>query len=375
MWHRRAASRLEVFAVEDRAVQVCWGTLGPGVHRLSAGAAETKVDADGGPGAVVLDGLEPDTTYELVVQDVHGGAVGRLPFRTLAPPPGNELCRIATISDLHIGSTGFGALPVIRETGADEPHALRCARAAIREALAWGAQLLVVKGDLADQSYRTNWDAIGELLARLPVPVDVIPGNHDVGRRRTIEPEEGLAPYGIPVTRGLQLRDLPGLRLVSLNTTIPGRSDGRVRHLQDEVCRLLRRAPGGALIAVHHLPQRFRIPTAWPPGIPGPEARRFLDGVAEANPRSLVTAGHTHRNRRTTHGPLVVTSVGSTSDYPGTWAGYAVHEGGIRQVVRRIAAPDSIRWTERTRRTLGGAWQHISPGTLGDRCFSHAWAD
>jgi hypothetical protein len=43
-----------------------------------------------------------------------------------------------------------------------------------------------------------------------------------------------------------------------------------------------------------------------------------------------------------------VTEVGSPKDYPGTWAGYVVHEGGIRQVVRRVAAPEVIRWTEST---------------------------
>ena len=48
--------------------------------------------------------------------------------------------------------------------------------------------------------------------------------------------------------------------------------------------------------------------------------------------------------------------------FPGTWAGYAVHEGGIRQVVRRVAAPDAIAWTDRTRHGLGGMWGLIAPG-------------
>ena len=59
--------------------------------------------------------------------------------------------------------------------------------------------------------------------------------------------------------------------------------------------------------------------------------------------------------------------------YGGTWAGYVVHEGGIRQVVRRVAAPAAIRWTEETKRALLGVWGRWSPGRLDDRCLSHTW--
>ena len=65
--------------------------------------------------------------------------------------------------------------------------------------------------------------------------------------------------------------------------------------------------------------------------------------------------------------------VGSTKDYPGTWAGYVVHEGGIRQVVRRIVRRDVIGWTERTKRAAFGTWGLWSPGTLDARCFVHPW--
>jgi hypothetical protein len=70
---------------------------------------------------------------------------------------------------------------------------------------------------------------------------------------------------------------------------------------------------------------------------------------------------------------MVITEVGSPQHYPGTWAGYVVHEGGIRQVVRRVAAPDAIAWTEQTRRSVLGVWARWSPGRIQDRCFSIAW--
>ena len=72
-------------------------------------------------------------------------------------------------------------------------------------------------------------------------------------------------------------------------------------------------------------------------------------------------------------GHVVVTETGSPKDHPGTWTGYVVHEGGIRQVVRRVARPDVIRWTERSRRAAGGAWGVWSPGRLTDRCWDLPW--
>jgi hypothetical protein len=70
---------------------------------------------------------------------------------------------------------------------------------------------------------------------------------------------------------------------------------------------------------------------------------------------------------------VLVTEVGSVKDHPGTWAGYVVHEGGIRQVVRRVMAPDVLGWTEATKRALFGVWGRWSPGSLDDRCISHPW--
>ena len=88
-----------------------------------------------------------------------------------------------------------------------------------------------------------------------------------------------------------------------------------------------------------------------------------------------MTAGHSHRHRRRTHRSVTITEVGSPKDYPGTWAGYVVHEGGVRQVVRRVDRPDCIRWTEYTRRAALGLWGQWSPGRLDDRCFSLTWPD
>jgi predicted phosphodiesterase len=342
----------EVFAVEDTAVQVV-GRDGERVWSQTFG------------------GLAAGQTVELAAR---GSTVTA---RTLEPPPGAELCRIATINDLHVGGSRLGLVSMHRPAPAsDALEPVHAAKAALADALAWGAQFLVVKGDLTEDGSLANWDAIGDLLAGAPVPVAVVPGNHDLQRDREIDPQPSLARHGLHLVHGVEALDLPGVRLLLLDSAIPHKGHGRVAHVQGEVVRLLERARHAglpALVAMHHNPQRFRLPTFWPPGVPGPEARRFLRAVADANPSTLVTTGHTHRHRRHRHWPVTVTEVGSTKDYPGTWTGYVVHEGGIRQVVRRLPDERALAWTERSRRAAFGLWEKWAPGTLEDRCFSLTW--
>src|SRR5204863_4877612 len=102
-------------------------------------------------------------------------------FRTLTPPPGPELGRFATISDIHLGERHFGA--VLKMSERDHPpvgYPSRCAIAAVREALAWGATTIVVKGDLTWSCRARQFELVAEALADAPRPVPVLLGNHDV---------------------------------------------------------------------------------------------------------------------------------------------------------------------------------------------------
>ena len=367
-------ARVEVFAVEPTAVQVTWVGLDPGpVHvdvQPADGGTTRRVtcETDGGPGGLVVDELFPDRTYELQL------AGRRLPIRTPASPPGEELARLATISDVHLGNHGVGVLHTMHERDDPEvPHPLRCGRAAIAEAHAWGAQMLVVKGDLVEHGHPEQWAAADALLAEAEVPVAFVPGNHEVRRSRPMDHPDVLEGAGVEVVRHVAHHDLPGVRLILVNSTIEGRGHGAVRHLADDVAEVAADSDLPVLVAMHHYAQRFSLPWFWPPGIPGREARAFLARLAAANPRALVTSGHTHRNRARRHGPLQVTEVGSTKDFPGVWGGYVVHDGGIRQTVRRTLDPAAMRWTEYTRRAVGGIWGVWAMGSLDDRCLSHTW--
>jgi len=359
---------VRVFAVEPTAVQLDWPSLAPGAHEVAAGARTVTVTGDGGPGAVVIDGLEPDTNLPITVD-------GRRVATASTPPapPGRLLTRVATIGDLHIGETSFGMLP--RISSQRDPavaHPVMCVAAAVDELLAWGAEYLVVKGDLAHGNRRWEYELAGELLGGLPVPTMVLPGNHDGGNIQRHDAAATLAAHGLCLVEDVAVVDRPGVRIIGVDTRTATQA-GTVAARTPAVTAAAGGAAGGALVVLHHQLTTAPVTMYPPPGVPAGEARRFLDEVASAQPRTLVTSGHTHRHRARRHGPLVVTEVGSPKDYPGTWAGYLVYEGGIVQTVRRVMAPDAIRWTQRTARMFGGAWGRWSPGRLGDRCLSQRW--
>ena len=364
--------RASVFAVEDHAAQVCWDGLPIGEVTWCAADVERTVVTDGGPGAVTLSGLPEATRLELT----WAGATGRRRvghFSTLPSPPGRLLCRFATVNDIHLGATSFGTLRPFWGDGRGEPHALVCARAAASAAREWGAQLLVGKGDLTQDGTPQQWDTVGQFFADCGLPTFVVEGNHDICVR-AVDGRAILAEHGLALHQQPAFVDLAGVRVIGLPTTRWHVEYGTIapEHLQ-AAAQMVADAPGAAVVAMHHYPQRFRWPTLYPSGIPGPVASVLLDTLAEANSATLVLSGHSHRHRSHRHGPLVVAEVGSTKDYPGSWAGYAVHEGGIRQVTMRVAEPAAIAWTERGRRVLGGLWGMWAPGLRSHRCFTWAW--
>jgi 3',5'-cyclic AMP phosphodiesterase CpdA len=315
--------------------------------------------------AVDVHGLVANTTQEVAVEGQ------RLSVTTLAPPPGARLSRVATLSDLHLGVTHhFG----IREDDAAlTPFALRCARAAVAEALAWGADAIVFKGDLTQHARRDEWEQLGALLDEIPVPVGVLIGNHDLRHAPGADDaRKALASLGRPFSEVTSI-DLPGARIVLADSTVAGREIGGLDRVRADAVSQVASASGPAIVMVHHHLEGAPVPIGYPIGVPRGSAGRFVRALRDANPAIFITSGHSHRNRaRTLHG-VPVTQVGSVKDYPGVWAGYAIHEGGVRQVVRRVAAPDCLAWTERTAEALHGLWGRWTRGRLADRCLVHVW--
>jgi 3',5'-cyclic-AMP phosphodiesterase len=380
-----------VVGVGDRA-RIVTATPPAWIHR--AGRRSQRLSRlPGGPGAAVIDGLEPSTTYEVWVAAARGPdptSADRCPVEqvttmgprrddrwsvaqvtTLRPPPGRLLARFASVSDLHVGESRFGAFGRIREgPELGKASALLCLEAALREAKAWGAELIVSRGDMTQSSRADQFVLAARTLAGAGLPALGVLGNHDV-RRRT----DGVAAcraQGLAVSRQVVAHDLPGLRLVLAHSPMADEHRGdlpdeRITRIA-ELCRA-----GPTAVILHHPLTSRRLLSPYPPGVPVDQSARLTAALRAANPATVVLAGHRHRNRRQQVGGITVAELGSTKDFPGSWAGYAVYEGGIRQVVRRVADPAALAWTEATGRALAGQWARWAPGRLEDRCWVLAW--
>lgn len=382
--------QIQVFGVEPDAVQLTWQRLPALQAVVEVGDRRVQVDATpphwypagsprtGGPGAVVVDGLEPGTDYDITlsIESRPRSLVGAV--RTAPPPPGPALARFATVSDCHIGERRFGAIvpmpdPARTDPGAD-PYPLRALRAAIREIGEWQAECIIARGDLTRHGRDGEAGSAATALNALGLPVHAVLGNHDMAGRDDVGAVLAEASVAVGLAGRPQAVDLPGVRVVLGHTPVAGLHGGRLAD-QDlgRLMELTSEAPGPAVLVLHHPPRSRRLPTYYPPSLCRADSRRLVEQLREANPAVLVLSGHTHRTRRYDVGGVAVSEVGSTKDYPGQWAGYTVYEGAIAQTVRRISAPDVIAWTEISGRALGGLWRHWSPGRLADRSWVHEW--
>ncbi|WP_020098272.1 phosphodiesterase [Microbacterium sp. 11MF] len=121
---------------------------------------------------------------------------------------------------------------------------------------------LVVTGDLTDlgepDAYRRLRELVEPVAERLGTPVVWVAGNHDErpAMREGLFDEPGSLE---PITA---VHDLDGLRLVVLDSTVPGWHHGEIDAAQREWLRgvLAEPAPLGTLLALHHPPLPSHIP-------------------------------------------------------------------------------------------------------------------
>ena len=362
-------SDIEVFAVESHTAQMLVRCDAATVHTRLIGEPsnhEIATPSIGGVAVVEVHGLRPETEHTFEFTSDRGHSLGQVSLTT-RHSLGEIRTRFATISDIHLGLERFGVGHKLTDDG-DTPYTFRCARAAIDEALAWGAELLIVKGDLTDTGGTSEWDLAERLFDGIDVPILFTPGNHDVSPKQELSPKAGSASLGL-AHAPVQINNLSGVRIVVADTSRDHRGTGDLARVGAEVLESVKDA-GPVFLAFHHNIQRTPVPWFWPAGISSSNARPVVEELAATNPQTFISSGHTHRNRLHWLGParaIPYTEVSATSDYPGVWAGYEVSNLGIRQTVRRISEPSALAWTERTRRVLGTVWPRWSQGRLHDR--------
>ena len=306
----------------------------------------------------LIEGLEPDTEHE----------IDGVSFRTL-PEPGPLLSTFATVNDVHIGEEVCGLIegsdtgPVFASLPGEPPYPETMNEAAVAEILALDPDAVVVKGDLTNAGTDAEIDRFLEVYAPLADRMTWIRGNHESynGSQRGAEPFQQVV--------------LPGVLLAVLDTSVDGSESGHVTPEQlDRLDALAADADRPVVVLGHHHP--------WNPsaeerpdhyfGINPDASEALVDVVARRPAIVAYLAGHTHRNR-VRHfeatGSVPWVEVACVKDYPGAWAEYRVHEGGILQVFRRISSPEALAWTEQTRQMFAGLYGSYALGSIDDRCF------
>ena len=354
-----------------------------------------------------VNGFAADAEHTIVIDPATADEPHRIPVRTARRPPGARLARLATVNDLHLGSARWGFFKTMseRQPAADPdhettdaghvrdlasipealpepgrapgpwrlPHAWRSAVGALENAVDWGAELVVLKGDLAQHETAECFEHVDTLVDAFPeLPMLAIPGNHDVDNGGGLLPER-LGRRDVPMVHGVDHLDLPGLRVIVANSTVPRSGRGTIEFVAPDILDRAGDSDRPILLLMHQQLQATRVPRYWPMGIPAPESTEFLDQLDRLPQPVVVSSGHTHRNRIRRHRSVTLTEVASTKDWPGVWAGYEVFEGGLVQTVRRISDPAVLAWQEYSRRAVAGLWAGWSPGRLDDRCLSRIW--
>ncbi|GIU86145.1 MAG: hypothetical protein KatS3mg009_0660 [Acidimicrobiia bacterium] len=329
---------------------------------------DREVRTEGRHHSARVGGLEPDTEYELEVEGAQPSELLPARVRTLGRPAGRLVATIATVNDVHFGERVCGKLgdldlgPVFTTEPGETPYWEVTNAGAIAEIEALAPDAVLVKGDLTSDGTEAEYELFLAAYSRLGERLHHVRGNHDAVLSHDI------APGHFSVS-------IDGVTLAVLDTVRPGIERGRIDPEQlDWLDQTARATSGPVLVFGHHQP--------WNPasrereehyfGVNPDDSDALCDVVRRHENVVGFFAGHTHRNRVRRFEAarrIPIVEVACVKDYPGAWAEYRVYEGGYVQIGRRIATPEAMAWTERTRHMFGGLYRDYALGSVSDRNF------
>lgn len=213
---------------------------------------------------------------------------------------------LAQISDLHVTEPGKKVYGRIDTAGA-------LVRAVAHlNALDPPADFVLITGDLVDRGSVPEYEHLRAMLSKLRSPFALMPGNHDdrANMRRVFADHGYLRGDGEFLQFAVE--DLP-LRLLALDTVIPGRSGGELckTRLDWLAARLKDKPKRPTVVAMHHPP--------FASGLTG------MDAIACANSETLgrivgrhpqierIICGHVHRPMCLRWHDTVVTTAPATA--------------------------------------------------------------
>ena len=195
---------------------------------------------------------------------------------------------IAQITDTHIkeeGALAYGRVDTAGFLARAVDHILH---------LESRPDMVLGTGDLVDGGTAREYAHLRHLLAPLPMPVYLIPGNHDdrdalraAFADRPYMPREGFIQYVVHAD---------GVRLIAVDTLLPGQPGGRVdaERVAWLDARLGEARTTPTIIFMHHPPFRTAIEYMDDIGLEGADA---MAEVVRRHPQvERVVCGHLHRS-------------------------------------------------------------------------------
>lgn len=236
--------------------------------------------------------------------------------------------RIVHVTDCHVVAPG--------ELVADRIDAAAALHRAIDriEALAIPPDLVLATGDLVNDGRADQYDRLLDVLGRLDAPIVPVPGNHD--DRTELRSRFEVLPAGGPDDPIDHVVTVDDVRIVCLDTTIPGHHDGDLDagQLAWLDARLAEAGDGPTLVAQHHPP--FLSGIAWMDEFPLDARGAERDVLARHRGVTAVLAGHHHRASATAVAGTIAWCAPSTSStidldatavtYTSASPGFAVHD-------------------------------------------------
>lgn len=212
---------------------------------------------------------------------------------------------IAQLTDAHVQAAGQPPSEH-GDTNAD----LAAAVAAVNRA-ALRPDLVLFTGDLVDDGSEAAYRTFRSIADRLDMPYRLMTGNHDrADALRAVFPDHGYLGESGPVQYAF---DAGPLRVVALDTTLPGRPDGALDgdRLAWLDAQLAEAAARPVMLAMHHPPipsglwfmDRIRLK--------GADALARM--LARHPPPARIVCGHLHRTAHATWNGTTVSVSPSTS--------------------------------------------------------------
>ena len=212
---------------------------------------------------------------------------------------------IAQISDTHVCAEGTRLYGRI-DTNAGLARAIDAVNR-----LRPRPDLVLMTGDLAESGQPAQYAMLRKLLARLEIPLRVLPGNHDSRENlRAAFADHGYLGQGKFLHHAAELGPLT---LIALDTQVPGEDGGtlcaeRLAWLERELERSRGRP---TLVAMHHPPVPIGVDWLDRSNCANAEG---LAGVVSRHPQvERILSGHVHRAAQIRFAGTVVATAPSTA--------------------------------------------------------------